>query len=244
MLRPADFLIPRRHAFVAAALCAVLTPAAHAQWVVVDVPATIQLVQEVMTTIQQLETMKSQLQQAEQTLQSMSGGRGMAGLLGGTNRNYLPTNWNQLNGLPQGGVGYGSLSGSLQSQISSNAVLSPQQLATLAPADQQQIAAARQWAATNQVVAQAALANASDRFAEMQSLIDAIPTATDQKGILDLQARISAELGMLQGEQTKLQVLAQAIQAQDASARQQQREQVLAGHGRFETRFQPTPTAP
>ena len=35
-------------------------------------------------------------------------------------------------------------------------------------------------------------------------------SAGDQKGILDLQARISAELGMLQNEQTKLQVLAQA----------------------------------
>jgi type IV secretion system protein VirB5 len=210
---------------------------------VVDVPATIQLVQEVLTAIQQLETMKLQLQQAAQTLQSMSGGRGMAALLSGTNRNYLPANWDQVNGLAQGGAGFGSLTGNLQSLIGGNAVLSAQQLASLAPADQQQIAASRQWAATNQVVAQAALANASNRFAAMQSLIDAIPSATDQKGILDLQARISAELGMLQNEQTKLQVLAQAIQAQEASVRQQQREQVLAGHGRFETRFQPAPPA-
>jgi type IV secretion system protein VirB5 len=241
---PSVSLLSGRGWLAAAALCAAWTPVAHAQWAVVDVPATIQLVQEVLTAIQQLETMKSQLQQAEQTLQSMSGGRGMAALLGGTNRNYLPTNWNQLSGLPAGGTGYGALTGSLQNQISANAVLSPEQIANLAPADQQQIAAARQWAATNQVVAQTALSNASDRFAEMQSLIDAIPTATDQKGILDLQARISAELGMLQAEQTKLQVLAQTIQAQQASGSQQQREQVLAGHGRFETRFQPTPTAP
>jgi type IV secretion system protein VirB5 len=244
MLTPPVSCRPHRRWLAAAALCAAFTPTAHAQWAVVDVPATIQLVQEVLTAIQQLETMKLQLQQAEQTLQSMSGGRGMAALLGGTNRNYLPTNWSQVSGLAQGGSGYGGLTGSLQSQISGNAVLTPEQLSSLAPADQQQIAAARQWAATNQVIAQAALANASDRFAAMQSLIDAIPDATDQKGILDLQARISAELGMLQNEQTKLQVLTQAIQAQEASGRQQQREQVLAGHGRFETRFQPTPTAP
>ena len=44
----------------------------------------------------------------------------------------------------------------------------------------------------------------------MQTLINAIPSATDQKGILDLQARIQAEQGMLQTDQTKLHVLYQA----------------------------------
>jgi hypothetical protein len=234
----------RRQWFAAAALCAALVPAARAQWAVVDVPATIQLVQEVLTAIQQLETMKLQLQQAEQTLSSMSGGRGMAALLAGTNRNYLPANWNQVSALAGGGTGFGALTGSVQGLINANAVLSPGQLASLSRADQRQIATSRQWTATSQAVAQAALANASDRFAAMQTLIDAIPTATDQKGILDLQTRISAELGMLQNEQTKLQVLAQALQAQEASAKQQEREQVLAAHGQFATRFQPTPSVP
>jgi len=58
---------------------------------------------------------------------------------------------------------------------------------------------------------------------------------------LDLQARINAELGMLQNEQTKVQVLSQAMQAQEAAGRQQQREQVIAAHGHFADRFQPVP---
>ena len=75
----------------------------------------------------------------------------------------------------------------------------------------------------------------------MQCLIDAIPAATDQKGILDLQARIGAEQGMLQNEQTKLLVLSQALRAEDggdapAAARSHSRRP-----GRFETRFRPTP---
>jgi type IV secretion system protein VirB5 len=92
-----------------------------------------------------------------------------------------------------------------------------------------------------QAVSQAALANASGRFAAIQTLISAISTAKDQKASLDLQARISAELGMLQNEQTKLQVLSQAMQAQESSLRQQQTERVIAGQGNFSSRFQPTP---
>ncbi|HTD74558.1 MAG TPA: type IV secretion system protein, partial [Steroidobacteraceae bacterium] len=63
----------------------------------------------------------------------------------------------------------------------------------------------------------------------------------DQKGILDLQARINAELGMLQNEQTKLQILNQSTEAQAAALDQQARERVIDGHGRFEARFQPVP---
>jgi type IV secretion system protein VirB5 len=86
-----------------------------------------------------------------------------------------------------------------------------------------------------------ALANASSRFASIQSLVAAISTAGDQKAILDLQARISAELGMLQNEQTKMQVLFQATQAQESVIRQQARERAIQEQGRFETRFQPIP---
>ena len=68
----------------------------------------------------------------------------------------------------------------------------------------------------------------------IQSLIAAISTAKDQKGILDLQARIGAELGMLQNEQTKLQVLAQASEAMAAVNAQQEREQAIVGQGQFQ----------
>ena len=55
-----------------------------------------------------------------------------------------------------------------------------------------------------QVTSRQALQVSSERFASLQQLIDAIPTATDPKAILDLQARIAAEQAMLQNEQTKL----------------------------------------
>jgi type IV secretion system protein VirB5 len=202
-------------------------PAARAQWAVIDVGAIAQLIQEVQTLRQQLMTAQAQLNQAEAALATTTGNRGMQLLLSGTNRNYLPTNTAQLSGV--------------QASINSNAVMSPAQLAALPPPAQQQVVADRQAIALRQAVAAQALSNSSARFAALQSLIASIPSARDQKGILDLQARISAELGMLQNEQTKLQVLAQATEAMSAVNAQREREQVIVGQGQFATRFQPEP---
>jgi type IV secretion system protein VirB5 len=222
------------------ASCAV-APASWAQWAVVDAPAIVQLIQEVQTTAQQLQTAKAQLLQAQHALQTMTGGRGMEQLLSGTVRNYLPSNWMQVTAALRGSTGFGSLSGDVQTLVSANAVLSAQRLATLSPGAQQLIQDSRQWSAMQQALSNQALANASNRFAAIQSLISAISSASDQKSILDLQARISAELGMLQNEQTKLQSLYQSAQAQESLLRQQAWEQVVDGHGRFSARFQPVP---
>ncbi len=163
-------------------------------------------------------------------------------LLSGISRNYLPSSWSQLAGAMTGsGLGNTALTASIRAAIGTNSVLTPQQLAVLSPANQQQVAAVRQANALQQSLAQAALTNSSARFASIQSLISAISTASDQKGILDLQARISAELGMLQNEQTKLQVLHQTTDAQSAVLAQQEKERIIAAQGNFDTRFQPTP---
>jgi type IV secretion system protein VirB5 len=219
-----------------------VVPTAQAQWAVVDAPAIVQLIQQVQNAEQQLATARSQLLQAQQALQTMTGSRGMEQLLSGTVRNYLPTDSAQLSSaLQAGSSSYGLLSADVQSLIAANTVLSPQRLAALPTSGQQLILAERQWRAMQQALAHQALANSSNRFAALQNLITAIPAAADQKGILDLQARISAELGMLQNEQTKDFVLNQSALAQQSSLQLQAREQVLNGHGRFDTRFQPTP---
>ncbi len=216
---------------------------ARAQWAVVDAPATAQLIQQVQNMQKQLAIAGSQLQSTQLSLQAMTGGRGMEQLLGGITRNYLPANWTQVTNAAQGQrtSGYPGLSADVEAAVVANAILSQQRLSTLSPGDLQQIQEARRSSALRQALADEALANASSRFASIQSLITAISSAADQKAILDLQARISAELGMLQNEQTKLQVLYQATQAQDSSITQQARERVIDGHGRFETRFQPVP---
>jgi type IV secretion system protein VirB5 len=212
----------RKLGILGAALTMVLASAAQAQWAVIDVGAIAQLIQEAATLKQQLSTIEQQLTQAQQQYQSMTGTRGMQTLLSGINRNYFPSDSTQLMTV---------LATPVQASINSNAVLSSSQMAAFSPAQQQQLNAARVNAALLQVTTQQAYATASNRFASVQQLITAIPTATDQKGILDLQARIQAELGMLQNEQTKLQVLFQLVKAQELSRKQRAQEQALADVG-------------
>ena len=215
-------------------------PLAHAQFAVIDIGAVTQLVTQVHTLEQQLTTTRDHLVQAQAQFKSMTGGRGMERLLTGTVRNYLPSDWRQLTDLlANANASYGALAVSLKGAINANAVLTTQQLTALAPAARQQIEGARKSAALLQVLGRQALEATSNRFAAVQKLIDAIPTATDQKAILELQARIGAEQGMLQNEQTKLQTLQQSIQAEHVVLQQRVHEQIIAADGNFATRLQP-----
>lgn len=217
-------------ACVALALC--IAPAAHAQWAVVDVGAIAQLVQQVNTMRQQLETTREQLNQARQTLDSMRGGRGMERLLAGTTRNYLPADWQQLAAvLDQTSTRYGTLAAELQRLVRLNAILTPQQISGLSQTERDEVETARRSAAILQALTREALSSTSRRFDSIQQLIDAIPRANDQKAILDLQARIQAEQGMLQNEATKLGVLYQASQAEEWARRQRVRELAIASIG-------------
>jgi type IV secretion system protein VirB5 len=222
--------------FAATLISLGLCPESRAQWAVVDVGAIAQLVKEVATLEQQLQTAKQTLTNAQQQFQSITGNRGMQNLLSGTNRNYLPATWDQLAAaITQTGGAYQALSIGSQSLMIANAVLTPQQVAALSPAEQAQLQAARQSAALLQSTSRQALDNTSARFVSLQQLIGAIPSASDQKGALDLQARIQAEQAMLQNENTKMAVLYQTLQAQEWARKQSASEQVVAGVGSLRT---------
>ena len=125
----------------------------------------------------------------------------------------------------------GPAAAELQRLINANAILTPQQIAVLSPAERSQLEAARRSAAMLQALTREALSTTSRRFGSIQQLIDAIPRASDQKAILDLQARIQAEQGMLQNEATKLGVLYQTAQAEEWARKQRVREQAIASIG-------------
>jgi type IV secretion system protein VirB5 len=205
---------------------------AHAQFAVIDVASLAQLVQQYATLQQQLSTAGNQLTQAQSAYAAITGSRGMQNLLSGTNRNYLPTNWSQLSQVMSGSSGaYPGLAANVTSIQKANAVLTPSQVAALSPTEQAQLTQARQNPALLQATSRTALANSSDRFASLQQLIGAIGSAADEKGSLDLTARIAAEQAMEQNEQTKLHVLYQVAQAQEWSRAQQVRERAIADQG-------------
>lgn len=217
-------------------------PAAHAQFAVIDVASLTQLISQLQTLEQQLATARSQLTQAQAEFQSMTGNRGMQQLLGGTVRNYLPSDWSAVRGALQGSAGgFAQLSAEVSAARTADAGLSDAQLAALGPAAGAQLQAVRGSAALLQGLTRQALANSSARFIAIQQLIDAIGSASDQKAILELQARIAAEGGMLQNEHTKLDDLYQGARAQQWADAQRLRELAVAGHGQFAARFQPQP---
>jgi type IV secretion system protein VirB5 len=212
----------------------VASPPATAAMAVVDVKAISHLVSQVKTLNDQLNTMRDSLDQARQEFESIRGQRGMENLLAGTVRNYLPADWAQLDATLRGmASSYSALANSLQDLIETNAVLTPEQVALLSPMERAQLDASRRSVALLQATTREALANTSARFASIQQLVNAIPGATDQKAILDLQARIAAEQGMLHNEQIKLDLLERTAQAEERARRQRVREQAIDDIGSF-----------
>jgi type IV secretion system protein VirB5 len=131
----------------------------------------------------------------------------------------------------QTGNAYPALAAGVLNNLNANAVLSPAQVAMLSGAQQAQLLADRQTVALLEATVQQALSTTSTRFASLQQLIGAIGTAQDAKASADLQARIAAEQGMVANDQSKLQVLYQAAQAQAWIQQQSTREQAIASIG-------------
>jgi type IV secretion system protein VirB5 len=218
-----------------------LAPVARAQIPVLDAASLAQLLNQVQTLQSQLATARSQLAQAQSALSTMTGSRGMQLLLGSTVRNYLPVDWaGFVSALANGNPAYASLGASLQTALQANAVLPPQLIALFTPLESAALTSARQSAALLQVSSQQALSRTSSQFASLQQLVSAIGTATDQKAILELVARIVAEQAMVQNEQTKMQVLRQAIDGEVWTTQQRARETAIVAEGQWSSRFQPT----
>ena len=233
----------------AAALGLWVVPPARAQFAVIDVAAIVQEVQQVQSLAQQVETARQQLTtaqdqltQARAELQAMTGGRGMDQLLSNIARNYLPRNWGDVSAVLAGAAGtYGALASAVETQVQANSVLPATAMNALSVLERNLLTDDRRRIALSQTLSREGLSAASDRFASLQQLIDAIPGANDEKGILDLQARIGAEQNMLQNEQAKVALLWQAAQAEAAADQLRAKERALAGLGDFSTRFQPVP---
>jgi type IV secretion system protein VirB5 len=207
------------------------TPA-EAQFAVIDVGAINQLIIQVRQLENALQVAQRNLAQAEQAYSAITGGRGMQLLLSGTNRNYLPATWGELVGAQNGAGGtYGALGSDVTTTVQRNAVLTPANTQNFSAAENTQLNSRRSSVALQEALTREELANVSQRFAAIQTLINAIPTAKDEKGVLDLQARIQVEQGMLQNENSKLHVLYEAAQSQAQTERERADEQAIVDIG-------------
>lgn len=177
--------------------------------------------------VQQIQQLQTQITQAQQTFNSLNGIRGMASLVNNpTLRTYLPPEWNDaMNVISAAPGAYSGLSGSVTAIRDASKLLDIASTGLDSTSDAARAyQGAQNQAATNRALGEAGYKAASDRIAAIQTLLDKVNDAPDQKDILDLQARIQAEQAMVQNENVKLAVMAQLQQAQRDIQAQQARE--------------------
>lgn len=198
---------------------------AHAQIPTTDVLGLAQQIKQVEAWAQQIQAMKDQLDNQRSLYGSLNGSRGIGQLLNNpTLRDSLPPNWQQVYASVMSG-GYAGLTGSAKSIRDTNAIY---QCPSTLPQDQLQ----RCYREMNKTAQDKAFANdaytaSQKRLDNIQALMGQIDNATDQKTILDLQARIQSEQAMIQNEHTKLQMFKMMSEAEDRLIAQQKHEQDL-----------------
>lgn len=191
---------------------------AHAITAVIDAAVLGQAIQQVQAWGQQYQQMQAQLSQLRQAQASMTGDRGMSGLLGNQNRSYLPPNWNAaMTALNTPGTTYGQLAAAAQQIKQAQSVLSAQETSRLSPQMQAYLEQTRNLAASQQALGQAAYNTSAQRVNTLQALTNALNGATDPKAVMDLQARIASEQAALQNDGIQLQAVAQLTAAQSVA---------------------------
>lgn len=174
---------------------------------VIDVASIAQQVQQVAAWAKQYTQMAAQIQNLQEQLQRANGVRGMAGLANNPlSRQYLPADYQTI---LRDGVGQWSAIRRAAQKFEIGAT----SLSAASDAAQAFESVAKQ-AAINRASAEEGYNSASQRFADIQVLLDKVNDAPDAKDMADLQGRIQAESVMMQNEANKLQMLQFLAQSQ------------------------------
>lgn len=225
-------------------VCCALAPLsdASAQMAVIDGASLVQLQQQVTYWQQQLDAMSAEYANLRQQLGAITGNRQMGALLpiGLPGRNYLPATANGITTAALSGAGGGTdLHSAYQTAIDAQAAVPASVANRLSPAERALLDARRASVALRSSVMQAAIATESERFAQIQQLVDTIDHTSDAKASLDLHGRIAAEQTMAATETAKVAAATGWTDATIASAQTRSRELALAEHGTFAQRFHP-----
>jgi type IV secretion system protein VirB5 len=204
--------------FIAVILLGSGTLSAHAQLVVTDPLGLAQAVKQVSAWEQQYAQMRIQID-------SMTGSRGMAGLLPAATR-ILPPDWTQS---------MTQLSALAQEIRSAQAILTPAQAASLSPALQSFLSQSQSISAANQAMAQAAYNDATVREQRLRTLTGALATTNDPKAAYDLANAIAIEHTALVKDQNQLSAAGNGAAAQVEAQRLMinQMRAAASGQGNF-----------
>ncbi|MBS3996163.1 MAG: type IV secretion system protein [Hydrogenophaga sp.] len=213
-----------RHVRRAAVALLVTASASQAQagpLAVIDVANLAQAVQQVTHHITQIQHQLQQIQQLQTQIDSMNGPRN----LGDVHHNLLLTNYvpaqafTHLNAVATSG--YNALSASAKAlrdaDMSYNCL-------DLAGAEQIRCQAALAQPYQHKGLLQDAMTRAAGRLGQIQALMNEVNTTTDQKSVLEMQARLGAENALLAHETSQLQMLQAMADSEERIARSRDRE--------------------
>lgn len=195
-----------------------------------NIESVIQQIEQLKTLHDQVKTAKTQLETEVSTLESMVGNRQLGDLLSDpTVWQYLPgelQDWKSLVINDQSGR-YGSLEGRINEIVTGLQILAPSELANPdAHYNKSKAAVSEQVAfriASNEQIYQQTV----NRVSRLDTLRNAINTATDPKAIGELQARLMVEQGYLLNEIIRTMAVSNLQKAQGDAVELQSVERKL-----------------
>ena len=219
---------------VAAAACLVAGTLgagnARAQGIpVIDIANLIQTILQVLNDVTEIENQVQQITQLGDQLKSINGMRNLGNILNNPMlKNYVPAEaYTYLNAVNTSG--YSGLNATAKSLRDAGMVYNCMDLAGAARTTCQ---AALAQPYQQKGLLQDAMKSAAGRLTQINSLMDQINGTSDQKAVLEIQARIGAENALLAHEVSQVQMLQGMADSEERIARSRERERQYQMLGR------------
>ena len=219
---------------VAAALIAVSAGNVRAQGIpVIDIANLVQTILQVLNDVTKINNQVQQITTLQSQLDSINGARNLGNVFNNpTLRNYVPPEaYTYLNAVNTSG--YTGLNATAKVLRDAGMVYNCLDL-TGAPRTSCQAALAQPY--QQKGLLQDAMKSAAGRLSQINSLMSQINATSDQKAVLEIQARISAENALLTHEVSQVQMLQGMADSEERIARSRERErqyQMLGRTGRI-----------
>lgn len=196
---------------------------------VVDVANLFQSVQQVINDITQIYNQLRQIQHLKTQIDSINGARNLGDVFNNPLlKNYIPAEaFTLLNAVNTSG--YGGLNATAKTLRDVSMVYN---CMDRTGEEQTRCQAALAQPYQQKGLLQDAMATAAGRLTQIQSLMTQINATTDQKSVLEIQARIGAENALLAHETSQVQMLQGMADSEERIARSRERERQYQMLGR------------
>jgi type IV secretion system protein VirB5 len=198
------------------------SPATHAQGIpVIDIANLIQSITQVLNDVTKIANQVEQIEALQSQLASINGMRNLGNVYDSAAlKNYVPADaYNLVNAVDS--TGYAGLTTTSKALRDAGMVYNCLDRTGTARTDCQ---AALAQPYQQKGLLQDAMNAASGRLAQIKSLMNQIDGTSDQKAVLEIQARIGAENAMLAHEMSQVQMLTGMADSEERIARSRDRE--------------------